>query len=159
MFIFYLHGYARSHNLLCQDPFYLRREDKHLNWAGIEPGSPCFTSNCSNHKTMAPWAFAILQTKSSLLEIPYSNFFCSNVSFVPGEARKRREPLLCWIIRTLSRLIWIIDQSHETVGHHGRRRRRRRQQRRRRRRRHNVTKTGNLFSGLVDNKLPRLLLF
>ena len=53
-----LSGYARSRTLLCLDPLcsYLlipKEWKKHLGWAGFEPRSSCFTSNRSDHLTMA----------------------------------------------------------------------------------------------------------
>ena len=53
-YFYFLHGYARSCNLSCLDPFYsyhlIPEERKNLLvWAGIEPRSSCFTSDHSNH--------------------------------------------------------------------------------------------------------------
>ena len=63
-YYFYLHWYARSRNLSCLDPFcsfLLICEDKKNIWSElelnpIEPRSLCFTSDRSNHQTMAPQA-------------------------------------------------------------------------------------------------------
>ena len=52
--IFFLHGCARACKSSCLDPFnsYLlipEERRKHLDWAGIEPRSSCFTSDRSDH--------------------------------------------------------------------------------------------------------------